>query len=147
MATYARTQYGVWIVALVSLLAGGVIVFIQTSGDSRTVPAFWVVAAVWTVIVSLFGRLTVEVNDKEIRLAFGVGWVRKRIPLDSVAAVATVRNRWWYGFGLRYTPRGWLWNIQGLDAVELEYTSGSHFRIGTNDPESLQHAIEGRLGQ
>jgi hypothetical protein len=33
-------------------------------------------------------------------------------------------------------------NVGGLDAVGLELTSGRRFRIGTDEPERLLHAIE-----
>ena len=34
-----------------------------------------------------------------------------------------------------------MWNISGLDAVELEYKDGKKFRIGTNQPQKLCQAI------
>ena len=30
-----------------------------------------------------------------------------------------------------------MWNISGLDAVELTYTNGKKFRIGTDQPQAL----------
>ena len=47
------------------------------------------------------------------------------------------RNSWWYGWGIRLTPHGWMWNISGLDAVELTYRNGKKFRIGTDELEML----------
>jgi hypothetical protein len=34
-----------------------------------------------------------------------------------------------------------MWNISGLDAVELDYLDGRKFRIGTDQPEELADAI------
>jgi hypothetical protein len=34
-----------------------------------------------------------------------------------------------------------MYNVWGLDAVEVELSSGKVFRIGTNDPENLLAAI------
>ena len=56
--------------------------------------------------------------------------------------VTQVRNRWWWGFGIRWTPHGWMWNISGLDAVELTYHNGKKFRIGTDEPEALLEALK-----
>jgi len=37
----------------------------------------------------------------------------------------------------------WLvWNISGLDAVELTYCDGKKFRIGTDEPEALLEALK-----
>jgi len=54
-----------------------------------------------------------------------------------VTAVRQVRNHWYYGFGIRKVPNGWMYNVSGLDAVELHLTSGKVFRIGTDDVDQL----------
>ena len=40
------------------------------------------------------------------------------------------------------TPSGWMFNVSGLDAVELELVNGKRFRIGTEDPSEVVEAIE-----
>ena len=55
-------------------------------------------------------------------------------------AVRVVRNRWWYGLGIRWFPGGTLWNVWGLDAVEFDLGSGRALRIGTDQPEQLLEA-------
>ena len=101
--------------------------------------------AVLLVVVGLvvlnFSVLSVAVSGDEVRLHFGRGWPRKTIALANVAAVSTVRNKWWYGFGIRYTPHGWMYNVWGLDAVQLDYTDGASFRIGTDEPDLLVAAL------
>ena len=104
------------------------------------------VAAILASLIVLFGWLTVEVDDEKVSCLFGFGWPRKRIPLDDIASVEIVRNKWWYGFGIRLTPSGWMFNIQGLDAVMVERKSGKKFRIGTDEPAELAEAIESALG-
>ena len=104
------------------------------------------VAAILASLIVIFGWLTVEVDDEKVSCSFGFGWPRKRIPLDDIASVEIVRNKWWYGFGIRLTPSGWMFNIQGLDAVMVERKSGKKFRIGTDEPAELAEAIESALG-
>ena len=36
----------------------------------------------------------------------------------------------------------WLWNVSGLQAVELVLNNGKRFRIGTDEPENLVNAIQ-----
>ena len=48
-----------------------------------------------------------------------------------------VTTHWIYGWGIRWIPGGWLWNVSGLDGVELALVSGRRFRIGTDEPEQL----------
>jgi len=65
-----------------------------------------------------------------------------RIPLEDIRSVGIVRNHWWNGFGIRMAPGFRLYNVSGLDAVELHLESGEIRRIGTDDPQGLAAAIE-----
>jgi len=56
--------------------------------------------------------------------------------------VAAVRNKWWNGLGIRKGPGFWLYNVAGLDAVELRLRSGEVRRIGTDDPQGLAAALK-----
>jgi hypothetical protein len=100
---------------------------------------------VTVVLALLFGALTVEVDDEELRVWFGTGLIRKQIPLADVASCRQVKNEWWYGWGIRYFGRGWLYNVSGLDAVELNMRDGSVLRIGTDEPEELEREIRLKL--
>jgi hypothetical protein len=53
-----------------------------------------------------------------------------------------VRNCWWYGWGIRRGPDFRLYNVSGLDAVELRLKSGEVRRIGTDDPLALAAALK-----
>jgi hypothetical protein len=90
----------------------------------------------------LFASLTVEVDAREVRFHFGPGFWPKRFALDEVEAVEAVRNHPLYGWGIRLTPHGWLYNVSGLGAVELRLRGGRRVRIGTDEPEELLRAIE-----
>ena len=86
------------------------------------------------------------IDQSAIQLAFGPGWPRKSIRLAEVRGAEPVRNRWWYGWGIRITPHGWLWNVSGLDAVEVLLASGRRTRIGTDEPQELTAAIRQASG-
>ena len=100
-----------------------------------------------TVLLALLSTLTVRVGGGAITVQFGVGIIRKRIQLSDVETYAKVRNPWYYGLGIRYTPRGWLYNIYGLSAIELLMKNGRTCRIGTNDPEGFAQALQEALDE
>lgn len=107
--------------------------------------AMWVMLAVSGVLfltLLMFHALTVEVRHGEVRIRFGIGLVRKTLSVKDIERVEAVRNRWWYGWGIRLTPHGWLFNVSGLDAVQLNMRNGRAYRIGTDEPEKLRGAIE-----
>jgi hypothetical protein len=93
-------------------------------------------------IAFIFSSLTVEVNGNELRWHFGPGFWTYRLALDDIETVAVVRNHWWNGFGIRMRPGFRLYNVSGLDAVELRLRSSDIRRIGTDDPQGLAGALK-----
>ncbi|MGE3276506.1 MAG: hypothetical protein AB7O67_15440 [Vicinamibacterales bacterium] len=138
---YRHTQAG-WAMAGTAVAILGVVAWQTTS---RNPGPTLVVGAVLVLLLLVMPSLTVEVTDVEIRCRFGVIPYWKRLPLSRVASATPVRNNPLYGWGVRWTPHGWLWNISGLDAVELRYHDGGTFRIGTDEPDRLAAAIAERL--
>ncbi|MCF7974996.1 MAG: hypothetical protein K9N55_14360 [Phycisphaerae bacterium] len=93
----------------------------------------------------LFHALTVTVSTDAIQLRFGIGLIRKRFAVAQVQDAAVVRNRWYYGWGIRLGPRGWIFNVSGFDAVEIRMKNNRQYRIGTDDPEALLAAIQSAI--
>lgn len=103
---------------------------------------FVAVFTVLAVCLLLFAALTVKVDGNYVSLRFGIGIIRKKFPVSGIGSVAIVRNPWYYGWGIRKTPDGWLYNVSGLIALELHMKDGEKYRIGTNDPLGLLNAVE-----
>ncbi len=143
-AHYRHTQLG-WLIvgALLAAIALAVPLLPMAHPPAPVVIAVLLVA----VALLLFSSLTVEVDAEAIRLAFTGALIRKRIGVAEVARIRRVRNRWWYGWGIRLLPGGGrLWNVSGLDAVELVLKDGGRFRIGTDQPAALALAIGQAVG-
>ena len=98
------------------------------------------------VVLLLFHSLNVRIDDDAMHLRFGVGLLRKSIPLETIDSCRTIRNSLMYGFGIRYVFDGWMWNVSGLGAVQLTFADGKHFRIGTDEPKALESAINEAIG-
>lgn len=97
--------------------------------------------ALLTLLIPLFGWLTVTVDREGVTAKFGVGLIRRRIRLQEIQNAARVRNTWITGWGIRALGNGWMFNVSGLDAVEIELKGGGRFRIGTDEPEELLRAL------
>jgi hypothetical protein len=106
----------------------------------------WALAIGCLLLAWLFSSLTVDVDEDEIRWHFGPGLWNYRVPLVEIANVQTTHNNWWTGilsgYGIRMRPGYRLYNVSGLDAVELRLKSGDIRRIGTDDPEGLAAALK-----
>lgn len=103
-----------------------------------TFPAGLLVAA-----AVIYSGLTVEIRDGRLKCWFGPGVVFKDVSLADVADAQIARHHWYYGWGIRWTPYGWTYNVSGLDVVEITMTSGKRFRVGTDEPRALAEAIRG----
>jgi len=102
-------------------------------------------SVVFIAFIAHFSWLTVTVEPAEALAAFGRGWPRKTVDLSRVTEVRAVRNRWLYGFGIRWVPKGSLWNVWGLDAVEFALDSGRVVRFGTDESDRLLAAVSGLI--
>jgi hypothetical protein len=141
---YRHTQIG-WVIL-------GVMAAILAFVWSRLPPEVAAAAGFPLLLVAaltllVFSALTVEVDAEAIRLRFGIGLVRKRIPLAEVRSWREVRNPWYTGWGIRLGPGYVLWNVSGRDAVELALASGRCFRVGTDEPAALAAALVRAKGE
>jgi len=135
---YHHTQRGTLTIVVCLLLAALDAVMMWRSGQ-------WPLAAVLILLLAVaavFSSLTVEVSDNELRWHFGPGLWAYRVPLSDIQTVAAVRNHWWNGFGIRIGTGFRLYNVSGLDAVELRLKSSDVRRIGTDDPQGLAQALK-----
>jgi hypothetical protein len=136
-----RQRSNVWVlvaVPFVVLMLAAALMGDPLPGVARL--AFVAGALFLAWVMATFRTLTVEITDR-ITIAFGRGWPVRRIDPADVQESRVVRNSPWHGWGIRWIRGGSLWNVWGLDAVELLLVSGRRFRIGTDDAEALHAAV------
>jgi hypothetical protein len=94
-------------------------------------------------ILASFGSLQVLVDENYLRIKFGYGIYQKRFLLSDIMSAKTVKNHWYYGWGIRgcLWPKMWIYNVSGFDAVEIRLKDGKTYRIGTDEPEKLEQTI------
>jgi hypothetical protein len=139
VTTYRHTQPGT-LLLLCSVLAG--LVGATLAFRAGQWPSAIAVIVLVVVIAFLFSSLTVEVGEGELRWYFGPGLWTYRVALTEIKDVGIVRNHWWNGWGIRMAPGFRLYNVSGLDAVELRVGPGDIRRIGTDDPQGLVQALK-----
>lgn len=138
MERYRHTQIGYFIIVVLLAACVGIAILSSVQGMH---PIATTVLIVLGVCVLLFCTLTVVIDEEFIRISFGPGLIRKRFPLKEVRSCRIVKNAWYYGWGIHMTPHGTLYNVSGLDAVEVKLGDGRQFRIGTDVPQELERAI------
>lgn len=142
---YRHAQYSyLWVLLLVWFAAVIVPVVLLADDDAESA---WIVVITGTVLMFIgvvtfwFSRLTVVVNADGVTCYFGAGRPRRFMADHAIIGLRKVRNKWYYGWGIRKISHGWMYNVWGLDAVELDMADGTKFRIGTDEPDDLIAAI------
>jgi hypothetical protein len=140
---YEHTQYGyTGILTTIFVVVVAAMALPSAFEESQWSGLLFVVFMVGLVALTFwFSRLIVTVEDGEVTATFGIRKPHMVNQLSNVRTVTQVRNTWIQGWGVRKTSDGWMYNVWGLDAVELELGSGHVFRIGTDEPEQLHTAI------
>jgi len=137
---YKHTQIGYLILivfVIVTLLFGSIL----TQTDLHFPVIIFMIFILF--ILASFGSLHVTIDGKYLRIKFGYGIYRKKFLLNDVMSAKTVKNHWYYGWGIRgwLWPKIWIYNVSGFDAVEIKMKNGKSYRIGTDEPKILEQAI------
>ena len=150
MTLYKHTQIGyltITVTLAVLVLFSWVQITARAEPPSVNSGANFLVTAIMfliLIIISSFITLTVSIDDKYLKLKFGYGVFKKKFLLNEIVSVKSVKNRWYYGWGIkmRLWPKMWIYNVSGFDAVEIVTKSGKIYRIGTDVPGQLEVAIK-----
>ncbi len=152
MTIYKHTQIG-YLMISITLVVLALFAWLQItaraespSHDSGANFVMTALMACMVLVLASFSTLMVHIDECVLEIRFGWGIFRKQFVLAEIATVKKVRNRWYYGWGIRWWlwPQMWVYNVSGLDAVELTMTNGKVYRIGTDEPEQLESAIRSR---
>ncbi len=113
------------------------------SADSGTNLLVTAIMVLIVFILASFVSLQVIIDGKYLRIKFGYGIFQKKFSLNDILSAKTVRNHWYYGWGIRvwFWPKMWIYNVSGFDAVEIKLKNGKTYRIGTDEPKKLEQTI------
>jgi hypothetical protein len=138
---YQHTQVGWLMIGLLAtgLLAAG-LMFVYGGSEARW--AGGIIAGVVLITGVIFSTLTVRINESHVTWWFGPGFWTYSIQTDRIEDVQAVRTAAIEGWGIRYTMKGRLYNVSGLDAVGISLVDGAYIRIGTDEPDALCEAIQ-----
>lgn len=141
---YHHTQVG-WVVIL--FLGAGILIIALVL---LLIEFNWIAFGVLLILLGclfLFPTLTVKCDEQKLEVRFGLGLIRKRFLYKDIHSCKVVKNLWIYGFGIRLIPSGWMFNVSGLSALELQFKNGKKFRIGTDNPKKLFEFVNQKINK
>ena len=150
METKKYTQSGTFAITifllLIVLVTGRLILSLQTGGSEGII--HYVVLFSLIIGLLFFYKLTIQVDVTQVSFKFGIGLFGKSYNLSDIKSVRPVRNSLISGLGIRILFNGWLYNVSGFKAIELEFKSRSSVvRIGTDRPEEISEIINKLIGE
>ncbi len=138
---YKHTQVGTLIIT-VSLILVLLFGYLLTTVEYNSQIIIIMVLAI--AILASFSALNSSIDKNYLKIRFGYGLYKRRFLLKEINSVEIVRNKWYYGWGIRvwFWPKMTIFNVSGFDAVEIIMNNSIRFRIGTDDPKGLETAIK-----
>ncbi len=108
-------------------------------------PLVLVTSAILFVVLLLFFRLTVKVDDHYVHYIFGIGIIKGKYALENIESCRPVLDSF-LGWGIKFRPEVNILNISGRYAIELILRNQEKkIWIGTNQPEKLSQYISSKL--
>lgn len=90
-----------------------------------------------------FYKITITVSSTQVSFKMGIGLFGKTYQMSDIRQCRPVSNSFIAGIGIKMLPNGWLYNVSGIKAIELQFKSKySIVRIGTNKPEEISEYIQ-----
>ena len=143
MLIYKHTQKSFLLgTFLLFITISGCLTYLQQKQPASNQISLLIGITILTACTVTFYSLTVTINGNTLKLYYGIGLIQKSFDTSQIIDLNIVKNKWYYGWGIRRTPHGWLYNISGLDAVELTLKNGNSYRIGTDQPKQLLEGLQ-----
>jgi hypothetical protein len=106
-----------------------------------------VVAGVFVLALASFYSFTIQIADGKLTFWFGLGLGKKSFSIEGIRSVGTVKNPWYYFWGIKSIPGGWLYSIApGGRAIELIFKDSRKIRLGTNRSEEIKKRLDEAIG-
>lgn len=149
METKKYTQFGTLsVLIMLPLLLLFSVLLIKSWLDNT--PDFYIhIILVLTFLICLliFYKLTIIVDSSRISFKLGIGLISKSYNIKDLKLCKPVTNSVFIGIGIRMLQNGWLYNVTGLKAIELQFVNKkSVVRIGTDKPDEISHLVQSLIG-
>lgn len=96
-----------------------------------------------SVVLLMMYKITITISATSLGMSMGIGFIRKRYRLKDIKSITPVTNSLLTGWGIRYIPGGWLYNVSGRKAIEIRFhNSPKVIRIGTDKPEEVCEVVK-----
>lgn len=140
MIKYQKTQYGYLLTIIFSIINIAIAYLGINQIGSKPIPLVITVIlfVLFLGIMLSFYKLTISIDNEKLNIKFGIGFIKKTFLINEISLIEKIKTPWYYGIGIRLTPKGWLWNVKFGDAIYLQNKNKTtSFLIGTDDADEI----------
>lgn len=141
MIKYNKVQYSKLLIVLFLPIIVFVICSYYYQIGSKPLPLMSTILIIAVLLIGLlfFYKLTIIIDTKNITARFGIGLLKKTIPINEINlnTIEKVSFSALVGIGLRLTSKGWLWNVKVGNAIYFKTKKNKIFLVGTDDFETI----------
>lgn len=139
------THFGTFLIAIfapIVLLSAGLLIRAGLT-SSPEVYVLLSLFIVFFICLLTFYKLKIIVDNTTVSFKLGLGLFGKSYNISEIYSCKPVRNSAIYGMGVRKISNGWLYNVSGLEAIELSFKNSKKIvRIGTKNPFEVSELIQ-----
>ena len=140
---YKETQYGILLnVVLAISILFSFFTYSKVINESGAVILLIVIFLIIILWLLLY-KITIIITDDVISAIFGIGLLKKEIPLKEIdfSTLEVVKPSMLTGIGIRYTTKGWLWNVKFGKAIYFKTKTGKTFFVGTDEADKIRDLL------
>lgn len=112
---------------------------------TRPIPTAGYVVLLFTFVgvFFLFCKMDTSIDGKALRIRYGLFGFTKDVPLSDIKEVRQVKYPFYYGAGIRMTPKGTLYSVNFAKSVELILRNNERsVSVGTAKPEEMIRVLQ-----
>lgn len=149
MTTKKYSQFGTAsvIILLPLLVIFLVMFFLKNSEEKSETLIFAALSLLMTLTLLTFYKLDIKIDETHLSFKFGIGIIQKKYKLTTITSCKSVTNSILNGLGIRIINNGILFNVSGLEAIELTFENKKRVvRIGSDCPKEIVEELSKYIG-
>ena len=148
METKTFTQHGKLMYAIfIPLILTNLYLFAKSSANLGNQTKYYAILSIlFLLCLACFNKITITITKQTLSFSMGIGLIKKSYPLTNIKSCTVVKNNIINGWGIRLIQGGWLYNVSGFQAIELQFKNETKvIRIGTDKPYEVVEEVNNLL--
>ena len=140
METKSFTQHGkLMYLIFIPLIITNLYLFVQASANLGGQTKYYaILSLLFLLCLACFNKITITITKTTLSFSMGIGLIKKTYQLSDIKSCTPIKNNIINGWGIRRILGGWLYNVSGFQAIELQFKNENKIiRIGTNKPDEV----------